>query len=394
MSDVALKPVWTSAGLAAVAAAHGQGLALKVTHLAVGDAGQAIRDENGLALDSARALTALTNEKVRVTLDAAAPLNNYSTMMKGSVPADADEFWIKEIGFIDENGTLVAYWSDASSNLGWRGAVVPWEFQLSLSWKDLPANAIVVEFTDAVMGDMLAALAAHDADPNAHATLMTAHNADRDAHPWLKTLGVGVTDNDDRAALEDADDLSVATGHYFVTVNSTNGLPSDFTGAGILVRMREDKGGGGIYGRDILYARDSHRVWMRAIKASTPQPWNAGGLRHDTKETLVTNIWSAPAGLTVVAGGGINPDFTARNVFNLTMTQNLVLNAPVAGGRPDGNDVRVNFVQDASGGHTLDFGPGYVVKGSWSSAPNAINVVTLSFDVPGTILARIDPWEV
>lgn len=91
--------------------------------------------------------------------------------------------------------------------------------------------------------------------------------------------------------------------------------------------------------------------------------------------------------------GVIDPDFKLRNVFNVNQTGNLILNDPAAGKRPAGNDVRVNFIQDGTGGHSIAWGPGYTVKGSWSTGPNAINSVVFNFDIPNRILARIENWE-
>ncbi len=145
MSELDLLPVFTSAGLAAIQAAHQQGMAVKVTHIALGDAGAAIRDGDGLPLASARAMTELGNERVRVALAAGGDLSPNQVLLLAEVPAGAPEFWVAEVGFITDAGVLLAVWASDVTNLGWRGAVTPWVFRFVLAWSDLPPNAITIE---------------------------------------------------------------------------------------------------------------------------------------------------------------------------------------------------------------------------------------------------------
>ncbi|MBI2235383.1 MAG: phage tail protein [Magnetospirillum sp.] len=140
-----LYPVFTSAGLAAIEAAHAQGLSVKISHLALGDGAYDVRDVNGVALASARARVALDNERVRVALSAGGALGNNQVLVEAIVAGGAPEFWIKEIGFVAEDGTLLCIWSSAISNLGYRGAA-DWVFRYVLAWTDLPADAITVVY--------------------------------------------------------------------------------------------------------------------------------------------------------------------------------------------------------------------------------------------------------
>jgi len=146
MSELDLLPVFTSAGLTAIQAAHQQGMAVKVTHIALGDSGVAVRDGDGLPTVAARAMVALGNERVRVAVTAGGDDSPTSVTMLAEVPADEPEFWVKEVGFITDAGVLLAVWSSASTNLGWRGAVTPWIFRFVLAWTDLPPNAITIDY--------------------------------------------------------------------------------------------------------------------------------------------------------------------------------------------------------------------------------------------------------
>lgn len=164
MSELALLPAFTSAGLAAIAAAHGQGLSLKITHLAFGDTAYDVRDGDGVPLAAGRARVALENERVRVAVAAGNAVTPNSILVVGEVPAAIPEFWIKEVGFFAEDGTLVAVWSMADQTLGWRGANAPWLFKFVLSWSDLPPNAITVVFDgDATLSALATDMARLDA---------------------------------------------------------------------------------------------------------------------------------------------------------------------------------------------------------------------------------------
>lgn len=146
MSELDLLPVFTAAGLAAVQAAHQQGMSLKVTHIALGEAAAAVRDNAGLPTVAARAMLALGNERVRVALTAGGDESPTSVVMLAEIPAGEPEFWVREVGFFTDAGVLLAVWSSDSTNLGWRGALTPWVFRFVLAWTDLPPNAITIDY--------------------------------------------------------------------------------------------------------------------------------------------------------------------------------------------------------------------------------------------------------
>ncbi|MBC7952240.1 MAG: phage tail protein [Rhodospirillaceae bacterium] len=177
MSELDLLPVFTAAGLAAIQAAHQQGMAVKVTHIALGDAGAAIRDGDGLPLAGARAMVALGNERVRVALTAGGDESPTSVTMLAEVPAGDPEFWIQEVGFITDTGVLLAVWASDATNLGWRGAMTPWVFRFVLAWSDLPPNAITIDYN----GD--AALAAWALD-QARTKAKVRHTVEASGQGW------------------------------------------------------------------------------------------------------------------------------------------------------------------------------------------------------------------
>lgn len=146
----------TADGLAAVAAAHGMGVAAKITHVALGDAtGAAGYEPDGTE-------TELENERVRVELEAGGALGPRQVLLQGTVPAGGDQFFIREMGYFLEDGTLLAIWSAPADVLGWVGGETPWFFKLVFAWAALPDGAVTVIFNgdagDAAMALDLARL--------------------------------------------------------------------------------------------------------------------------------------------------------------------------------------------------------------------------------------------
>jgi len=131
-----ITPLFTDAGLAAVASATGAGLAAEIAEIAIGDSGYA----------PGASSTALQSERARVSVSAGGTTGPHEVLVEAMVPEGAPEFWIREVGFFLADGTLLALWSDPEKNLGWRGELAPWFFKFLLGWTSLPANAITVTF--------------------------------------------------------------------------------------------------------------------------------------------------------------------------------------------------------------------------------------------------------
>lgn len=174
MSDLTLSPVLTSAGMAAVAAADGQGFQVKITAVAIGDGAYDIRDGDGYPLAAAKAKTELDSEQIRTDVYAGAVTGPQQVVVEARIDAGNPNFWVKEIGFFLDDGTLFAVWSSATDNLGYRGGLVPWVFRFVLSWTQLPDGAVTVEFNgDAAYADISGRLTDHMNDPLAHPDIRT-----------------------------------------------------------------------------------------------------------------------------------------------------------------------------------------------------------------------------
>ncbi|WP_372053246.1 phage tail protein (plasmid) [Tistrella mobilis] len=129
-----LQVVTTTAGQQAILDADTAGLKLKITHVAVGDAGYT-------PLASA---TALTSEKARVEIaHAEVDPQNHQLALSAAI-VDDGEYWIREVGFFAEDGTLVWLWSMSSGALGYKTAPVRFLLGLTLTVTDVPLGAIQI----------------------------------------------------------------------------------------------------------------------------------------------------------------------------------------------------------------------------------------------------------
>ena len=149
-------PVFTDAGRASIADATGQGLSAVITHVALGTGQYAVRDTEGAPTDAALDATALQAEQMRVPVYSGGSAAPGSLQLTAQIPAAGDgepTFYIQEVGLIDADGTLVAIWSDASANLGYRSDLGDWHLSLGISWVDMPSDAVTVQVQNAPLAE-------------------------------------------------------------------------------------------------------------------------------------------------------------------------------------------------------------------------------------------------
>jgi len=148
-----LQPIITDAGLQAVFAASNDGLSMRITHIALG----------ADAYNPTRAQTRLRNEKARFPVADGTRVS--PTQIHLSAIADGtSQFWVREVGFILEDGTLLAVWSDPDQPLAYKTANVDLLLAFDLSLAALPADSVTVVSSGAglnlVLSEELATLAA------------------------------------------------------------------------------------------------------------------------------------------------------------------------------------------------------------------------------------------
>jgi hypothetical protein len=87
----------------------------------------------------------------------------------------------------------------------------------------------------------------------------------------------------------------------------------------------------------------------------------------------------------------ITPDFRNSNVFEITLTGDIVANNPILyGNNPEGMQITIIIKQDAAGGHNITFGTDYLfsqgVAPAITSTANAIDVFSFIVDTNGKLL--------
>lgn len=136
--STALVPIITLNGLDAVFNAQGDGLAARITHIALGDNGRTPSANE----------TGLKNERRRIEIADGERLGNQQIHVTGVVDGDGPEFWVREVGFILDSGAMLAVWSDTRP-LAYISNSVPLLLAFDLRLEALPADSVTVESTGA-----------------------------------------------------------------------------------------------------------------------------------------------------------------------------------------------------------------------------------------------------
>lgn len=155
MSDFALElqPVFTQAGLNAVVAASGDGVSARVTHLAFGDGGTSGYTPQGNE-------TALRNERERVPIHFSFRDGPAAFLVRGKGEPSDLEYWVREVGIVLEDGTLLAVWSDPERAITGRGPGAALEFDIKVVLDAVPGGSIEIKVTPGG-DDTLSALASN-----------------------------------------------------------------------------------------------------------------------------------------------------------------------------------------------------------------------------------------
>lgn len=153
----ALIPIITKAGLAAVFSQTNAGLSAEITHIVLGDVGRTPNDSE----------TQLVNERMRIAVADGAKVGDHQIHVTGLADGDT-EFWIKEVGFLLADGTMLAVWSN-NQPLAHKSKNVPLLLAFDFSLTALPANSVTVQGTNANLslagwGEQYAALSSASID--------------------------------------------------------------------------------------------------------------------------------------------------------------------------------------------------------------------------------------
>lgn len=131
-----LSPILTAAGLNAVINTTNDGLQARIVSIALGDSAW-LPDHSA---------TSLVNERARVPITGSTRVNP-SQLHVTAVERGEVEYWVREIGFYLEDGTLLAVWSqpDVDRPLAYKAADVDLLLGFDLVLSALPAESVVIE---------------------------------------------------------------------------------------------------------------------------------------------------------------------------------------------------------------------------------------------------------
>ena len=138
-----LSPIITEAGLQAVFNASDTGLEVTISEIALGDEGYVVEvNSDGRAIQDA-----LVNEQERVNVAGGKRVDPYQINVS-FVADSAMQYWVRELGFYLDDGTLFAIWSDAETPLAWKGAGSELLAGLEIVLTTLPADVVNVQSSD------------------------------------------------------------------------------------------------------------------------------------------------------------------------------------------------------------------------------------------------------
>lgn len=94
----------TTLGEQRIAQAAGTGNSVSITHIALGDG-------NGSTYNPTHDQTELRRERARRPIDSQALIGGNAWRVRTEFPPETNTFWVREMGFIDSAGNLIAVWA-------------------------------------------------------------------------------------------------------------------------------------------------------------------------------------------------------------------------------------------------------------------------------------------
>lgn len=131
-----LLAVVTNAGLDAAINADDLGLKVQVSHIAFGDATN--RRYNATASQ-----TSLRRERVRIPVLGGEDISPTEIMVQGLLDT-GPQFNINEVGFYDEDGTLIVVWANADFTLATKTPGIPFAMALNLALAGIPPGSVTL----------------------------------------------------------------------------------------------------------------------------------------------------------------------------------------------------------------------------------------------------------
>jgi Phage tail-collar fibre protein len=130
----------TDIGLQKIRTAAGDASAVAISHIALGDG-------LGAPYAPAHAQTALRRELIRKPIESRSALGNDSWRVRVSFAPDTPAFMVREMGFFDATGSLIALWAGLDIDPRQTG-VITYLVDHILSFSRVDAGLLIVEAPD------------------------------------------------------------------------------------------------------------------------------------------------------------------------------------------------------------------------------------------------------
>ncbi|WP_028694335.1 phage tail protein [Pseudomonas cremoricolorata] len=141
-----LQPIITKAGLAAIFRADKTGISAQITHVVLGTAGYTPSNDQESLVSQTAKFPIAGGERLSPTL-----------LHLTALADDSRSYWVKEIGFLLSDGTLLAVWSDPSTPLTYKPASSSVLLAYDVSLSALPADSVTIVSNEAGLSLSLAA---------------------------------------------------------------------------------------------------------------------------------------------------------------------------------------------------------------------------------------------
>lgn len=139
-----LSSIITDVGHAKLATAAGSSSAVAISHVAIGDGA-------GQSYDAQHRYVSLRRERARVAITSREKLDGNRWMVRAEFPPVGDIFEVREIGFFDAAGTMIALWAERSQRIGQAG-ITTLLLEHVLSFEAIRDGLIIVDAPDQAGG--------------------------------------------------------------------------------------------------------------------------------------------------------------------------------------------------------------------------------------------------
>lgn len=106
----------TNTGESRIAQAAGSGVAVSITEIALGDG-------NGANYNPSHAQSALVNERAREPIQSQHMIGGNAWRVRTEFDPNTPTFWVREMGFFDAQGDLIAVWAGSDVTPRQTGAI-------------------------------------------------------------------------------------------------------------------------------------------------------------------------------------------------------------------------------------------------------------------------------